>query len=149
MRMIRDDYDRSPRGANGGFGGMGMYDRQRANEPEVPRGRDDDMFSHGPMRGGSRGMSRMRGEQRDTVHHANLVKVIEVLAESDHSWEDAANNALMEAQRSLRNIKSIYVKDMQAVVRDGRIRLWRLNAKISFAVESAHEGEHDRFAHES
>jgi flavin-binding protein dodecin len=129
MRMIRDDYERS--GRNGHFGGMGMYDRAR--EPE-----SDEMFrSQGPMRRG--------GRAQDTVRHASLVKVIEVLAESDQSWEDAANNALMEAQRSIRNIKSIYVKDMQAVVRDGRIRLWRLNAKISFAIED-HDGA---YAHES
>ncbi len=147
MRMIRDDYDRSARGANGGFGGMAMYDRQREPESEAPRGRDEEMFSgsQGPMR---QSAPRMRGQSRDTVHHASLVKVIEVLAESDHSWEDAANNALIEAQRSLRNIKSIYVKDMQAVVRDGRIRVWRLNAKISFAVESGHDGGYDRYSHE-
>lgn len=134
MRMNRDEYERG--GRNGGFGGMGMYDRQRDIESEVPRGRggESDEMMYGPMR-------RMGSRPRDTIRHANLVKVIEVLAESEHSWEDAAQNALFEAQRSLRNIKSIYVKDMQAVVRDGRIRLWRLNAKISFAVESEHAGE--------
>jgi len=67
--------------------------------------------------------------------HAGIVKVIEVLAESPDSWEHAAQRALEEAG-SLRHVRSIYVKDMQAIVQDGRIALYRINAKISFAVES-------------
>ena len=64
----------------------------------------------------------------------HVVKVIEVLAESPHSWEDAARVALREATRSLRNVASIYIKDLQAVVRDGRVAAWRINAKVSFVV---------------
>ena len=76
-----------------------------------------------------------RGRERDTIGHGPLVKVIEVLAESDRSWEDAAERAVMEASKTVRNIKSVYLKDMQAIVRDGRIVAWRINAKISFALE--------------
>ncbi|NUP13453.1 MAG: dodecin domain-containing protein [Polyangiaceae bacterium] len=79
--------------------------------------------------------------RRDTISHSNVVKVIEVLAESEHSWEDAAQMALREASRTIRNIKSIYVKDMQAVVREGRIVCYRLNAKISFALEGNRESD--------
>lgn len=64
-----------------------------------------------------------------------VMKVIEVLAQSEKSWEDAAQQALNEASKSIRNIKSLYVENMQAVVRDGRIN-YRLDAKISFAVET-------------
>jgi flavin-binding protein dodecin len=74
-------------------------------------------------------------DERGVGDHAGIVKVIEVLAESPHSWEDAAYRALEQAQRSVHGITSIYVKDMQAVVESGRIRAFRLNAKISFAVE--------------
>src|SRR5262245_63819602 len=64
----------------------------------------------------------------------HVVKVIEVLAESPHSWEDATRVALREAEQSLRNIASIYIKDLQAVVRDGHVAAWRVNAKVSFIV---------------
>lgn len=64
-----------------------------------------------------------------------IVKVIEVLAESDVSWEDAAQNALEEASQTVENIKSIYIKDMQAVVENNRIVTYRVNAKISFQVK--------------
>ncbi|MBW6455987.1 MAG: dodecin family protein [Trueperaceae bacterium] len=66
---------------------------------------------------------------------AAMVKVIEVLAQSEKSWDDAARVALEEASRTLRGIQSIYVKDMQAIVKDNRIVQYRLNAKISFLLE--------------
>ena len=66
---------------------------------------------------------------------ATLVKVIEVLAQSDKSWDDAARVALAEASKSVRGIKSIYVQDMQAIVENDRIVQYRLNAKISFTLE--------------
>ena len=64
-----------------------------------------------------------------------IVKVIEVLAQSNESWEDAAQQALREASRSVRNIQSIYVKELQAIVENNKIVNYRLNAKISFLIE--------------
>ena len=66
---------------------------------------------------------------------APMVKVIEVLAQSETSWDDAARVALAEASKSIRGIQSIYVKEMQAVVEDNRIVQYRINAKISFLLE--------------
>jgi len=65
----------------------------------------------------------------------SMVKVIEVIAESKKSWDAAAENAVKEASKSVRNIKSLYVQDMQAVVEDGKISKYRLNARISFVVD--------------
>lgn len=64
-----------------------------------------------------------------------IVKVIEVLAQSEKSWEDATQQALIEASESIRNIQSIYVKNMQAKVENNRIVEYRIDAKISFVVE--------------
>ena len=63
-----------------------------------------------------------------------VMKIIEVLAQSEKSWEDAAQQALREAGKSVRNIKSLYVENLQAVVDDGHLK-YRLDAKISFAVD--------------
>lgn len=68
----------------------------------------------------------------------SVMKVIEVLAQSDVSWEDAAQQAVKEAAKSVRNIKSLYVENFQAVVNDGKLT-YRLDAKISFAVEPERE----------
>ena len=66
----------------------------------------------------------------------SIAKVIEIIAESDKSWDDAAKNAVKEASKSIRDIKHLYVKDMQAIVEDGKIEKYRLNANITFVVDS-------------
>lgn len=62
------------------------------------------------------------------------LKVIEVLASSKISWEDAAKNAVKSAGKTLRAIRSIYIKDHSAVVENGEITEYRINAKITFEV---------------
>jgi len=63
-----------------------------------------------------------------------MLKVIEVLAQSDKSWEDAAANAVRQASESVRGIKSLYIKEMEATVVNGRITEYRINGKISFVL---------------
>lgn len=65
----------------------------------------------------------------------SIVKVIEVIAESEKSWDDAAENALKEASRTVKNIKSIYVQNMEAKVSNNKIVKYRINAKISFLLK--------------
>ena len=62
----------------------------------------------------------------------SMLKVIEVLAESNKSWEDAAQNAVKQAAKTLEDVKSIYVEHFEAAVGDdGKIAEYRVNAKIS------------------
>lgn len=69
---------------------------------------------------------------------SSIAKVIEVISESDQSWDDAVQNALDEASKTVDNIKSIWVENMTAVVEGKRIVRYRLNAKVTFIV-----GGHD------
>ena len=62
----------------------------------------------------------------------DMLKVIEVLAESNKSWEDAAANAVSRASKTLNGIKSIYIKDFEAKVENNKIVRYRINAKITF-----------------
>ena len=62
-------------------------------------------------------------------------KVIEVLSESGKSWEDAADRAVKDAAKSLKGIKSIYIKNFQADVKQNKIVQYRINAKITFEVD--------------
>lgn len=64
-----------------------------------------------------------------------VLKVIELLAESTRSWEEATQNAVTEASKSVRNIRSVYVKNLTAEVDKDKITHWRLNCKITFEVE--------------
>jgi dodecin len=65
----------------------------------------------------------------------SIAKVIEIIAESDKSWDEAAKNAVKEASKTVRNIKHLYVQDMQAVVEKNKITKYRLNAKITFVID--------------
>jgi len=65
----------------------------------------------------------------------SMLKVIEVLAESDKSWEDAAQTAVDIAGKTVRGVKSIYLKNVEASVENGKIVKYRINAKISFLLE--------------
>jgi flavin-binding protein dodecin len=65
-----------------------------------------------------------------------VLKVIEVLASSEKSWENAAENALKHASKSIKNIKSLYVNEQNCVVGDdGKIKEYRMNCKITFVVK--------------
>jgi hypothetical protein len=57
------------------------------------------------------------------------------LAQSPKSWEDAAQAAAAEASKTLRNIRSLYVKEFTAEVDNGKISNYRINAKVTFDLE--------------
>lgn len=66
---------------------------------------------------------------------SNVIKVIELLAESDKSWEDAAAQAVEHASKTLHNIKSIYIKNFEAKVEGNKIVKYRIDANISFLLD--------------
>lgn len=66
---------------------------------------------------------------------ANVLKVIEVLAESPKSWEDAAALGIAKAAETVHNIKSIYIKDFEARVENNKISSYRITAKVSFLLD--------------
>ena len=65
-----------------------------------------------------------------------IIKVIEVISGSEKSFDDATQKALEEAAKSVKNIKSIYIKEMTAKVENNKIVSYGVNAKISFEVDT-------------
>lgn len=65
----------------------------------------------------------------------SIVKVIEVMSNSTKSWEDAATNAVKHASKSLHNIRSVWVQDQSAIVKDGVITEYRVSVKLSFEID--------------
>ena len=64
----------------------------------------------------------------------SVVKVIEVLSQSNKSWEDAAQVAVKTASKTIKNIKSIYIENFEAQVENGKIVKYRINGKLTFAL---------------
>jgi dodecin len=67
-----------------------------------------------------------------------LVKVIEVISVSEKGIEDAVHSAVAEVSKTVRNIDSVYVKEIKAHVKDGKVTTFGVNCQISFRVENGH-----------
>ena len=65
----------------------------------------------------------------------SVLKVIELLADSDKSWEDAANKAVEKAAKTVDNIKSVYIAEQSATIKDGKIGNYRVNVKVTFELK--------------
>ena len=64
-----------------------------------------------------------------------IMKVIEVLANSEKSWEDATQKAVKQASKSVKNIKSAFVQSQSVVVNGDEVAEFRVNLKITFEVK--------------
>ena len=64
-----------------------------------------------------------------------MLNLIEVLAQSIKRCEDATQQAVKVASKTVRNFKSIYIHGMEATVENGKIANDRINAKIPFLLE--------------
>lgn len=62
------------------------------------------------------------------------MKVIEILANSEKSWEEATRKAVKHASKSVKNIKSVFVQSQSAVVNNNEVTEFRVNLKITFEV---------------
>ena len=65
-----------------------------------------------------------------------VMKVLEIMANSDQSWEEAVKNAVRTAAKSVKNIRSVYVKDQTANVEGDSITDYRVIVKITFEVDA-------------
>lgn len=63
-----------------------------------------------------------------------VLKVIEVLSNSETSWEDATKKAVKHAAKTVKNIRSVYVQEQSAIVKNDDVTEFRVNLKITFEV---------------
>ena len=66
----------------------------------------------------------------------SVVKVIEVIAASDKGFTEATQKAVAEASKTVKNIQSVYIKEMNANVENQKIVSYAVNAKVSFLIEN-------------
>lgn len=65
----------------------------------------------------------------------SVLKVLELMASSEKSWEDATAKAIEKASESVKNIKSAWVQDQKVHVKDGKITEYRVTLKVTFGIE--------------
>jgi flavin-binding protein dodecin len=69
--------------------------------------------------------------------YMSIVRSIEVIAQSPNGFDDACQEAIREASKTLRGIQSFWIKNAECVVENDRITMYRVNGKISFLVEES------------
>ena len=62
-------------------------------------------------------------------------KIIEVVATSQISWEDAAKNAVKTAGKSLRDLRIAEVKQFDMKIENGKVAAYRVRVNLSFKYE--------------
>lgn len=67
----------------------------------------------------------------------SIVKVIEIIASSPNSFDEAVKNCVAEVSKTVHNIDSVYVKDMKCHIKDGKIDSYGVICKVAFRVDGA------------
>jgi dodecin len=65
----------------------------------------------------------------------SVVKIVELVGSSPYGWKEATENALEEAAKTIKNIKSIHVKRCTVKVENNKIVEFRAVVKLAFVVE--------------
>ncbi len=68
----------------------------------------------------------------------SIYKVIELVGSSEKSWEDAANNAVQEAAKTLKNLRIAEITKLDMKIEDGKVVAYRARVNLSFKYESGH-----------
>ena len=65
----------------------------------------------------------------------SVARVTEISARSERSFQDAMNEGIEQAHKTLRNVKSAWIKEQQVEVEDGRIVAYQVNLLVTFVLE--------------
>ena len=80
------------------------------------------------------GVARLFGTQLQEVAVAEIAKIIEIVGSSPKSWDEAAENAVRTASKTVNNITGVEVEHMTAKVEGGEIVSYKTTVKIAFGV---------------
>lgn len=69
----------------------------------------------------------------------SVVKIVELVGISEKNWQEAVDNAVSRASKTIRNIRGVDVQGWTGKVRDGKIIEYRADVKLSFIVEKVSE----------
>ena len=65
----------------------------------------------------------------------SIAKVTEVISSSNKSFDDAVENGIERASKTLKGISGAWVADQKVTVKDGKIDEYRVVLKISFVLD--------------
>ena len=65
----------------------------------------------------------------------SVAKIIELSAESPKSFEDAIQDGIARASKTIHGIKSAWVKEQHVVIENGKVALYRIDLKVTFVLD--------------
>ena len=65
----------------------------------------------------------------------SVARVVEISSTSQKSFDDAVIQGIDRANKTLRNVKSAWVKDQEAEVNDGKVVAYKVNLKVTFVLD--------------
>ena len=65
----------------------------------------------------------------------SVAKVTEIISESSKSFDDAVENGIARASKTLKGIKGAWVADQKVTVSDGKIDSYRVVLKVTFVLD--------------
>ena len=65
----------------------------------------------------------------------SVAKVIELTAASTKSIEDAVEMGVKRADQTLDQVEGVWVQEIKAVVKNGKVAEWRVNMKVTFLLK--------------
>ena len=65
----------------------------------------------------------------------SVAKVTEIISSSKESFDDAVKQGVKRASKTLNGITSAWVQDQQVTVKDGKVKEYRVNLKVTFVLE--------------
>ena len=72
---------------------------------------------------------------RDPQIRMSIARVTELSATSETSFEDAINQAVARATKTLRGVEGAWVKDQNVMIENGDITGYKVNVEITFMLE--------------
>ena len=93
--------------------------------------------------GGQRNVCTQSGDQLPRTAYADtkrrnpmsVAKIIELSAESPKSFEDAIQNGISRASKTIHGIKSAWVKEQHVMIDNGKVSLYRIDLKVTFVLD--------------
>jgi flavin-binding protein dodecin len=66
----------------------------------------------------------------------SVAKITELSATSNKSFEDAIQQGIERATKTLRNVKSAWIKDMRVSIENGKVAEYQVNMQVTFVLDS-------------
>ena len=67
----------------------------------------------------------------------SIARVVELSATSNQSFEDAINQGISRATKTLRNVRSAWIKEQEVNIQNGRASEYKVSLQVTFILDES------------